>query len=104
MDYEYGYNASGANGLIEEVKSIVYAGGEDSESAAGLAKSGVKNISSVCDTYWDGQAKDKFVANLTKDANQFAEALAALQAAFETEIRNAASDYKAFDDKLIEEK
>lgn len=99
--YEYGYTAAGANALIDEVNAIVYAG---ESSAASVAKSGVSDIKTVCDDYWDGAAKDNFITNLTKDAEQFAEALQTLQTAFDTEVRNAASDYKSFDENLIIEK
>ena len=99
LDYEYGYQAAGISGLLTDVNSIVLSG---ENSAANKAINGVADIKTVCDKYWEGTAKDNFIANLTKDAQTFANALSELEKAFATEIRNAGSDYKSFDENLIE--
>ena len=103
VTYAYGYNATAVNQLIADVNSIVYAGGGegDTSSAAGLAISGVDDIKAVCDANWDGKSKDNFIINLRADAQKFANALQQLQNAFNAEIRNAAADFKSFDENLI---
>ena len=97
-DYDYGYNAKGIDTLVAEVNSIVMNG------AANMAVDKVKDIKSVCNQYWDGQAKENFVSNFEKDAKLFKTNLKKLKEAFEDEIQNAGRSFQDFDKNLIEKK
>ena len=95
-DYTFGYSAKGIDTLISEVNSIVMNG------AADMAVDNVSDIKKVCKEYWDGKARDNFVANFEKDAKLFKTNLKKLKDAFEDEIQNAGRSFQNFDKNLID--
>lgn len=96
-EFEYGYAAGGIETLLEEVKGIVLT------QAGEKAKGELLNpIVSTCENYWEGQARERYVANLKADAETFYNALTQLYSAFENEIRSAGMAYQDFDKNLID--
>lgn len=96
-EFEYGYFGSGIDDLLREVRGIVLT--QAGEKAKGEL---LDSVISACESYWEGKARERYVANLRTDAQTFYTALNQLYSAFESEIRNAGMAYKAFDENLIE--
>ncbi len=96
LDYSEGYSARGTNDLVEEIQSIVM------KQAGTAALFNLKMIDDVCDQYWEGEAKEKFLSNLKQDAKLFSERITKLCEALNTELQNTAQNYKNFDRNLIQ--
>ena len=95
LDFEYGFDAQGIENLLAEIKGCVIT------QAAGHATSELSIIRNRCDQIWEGQSKETFLAQLSKDAYKFSDALTSLYAAFEKEIVNAGFNFDNFDKNLF---
>lgn len=59
-DLQYGYDSQGVDTYLKEIKSIVLTQAAD-------ALDSTSGIKSVCESNWEGKARDDFLANLEKD-------------------------------------
>lgn len=93
-DFSYGYNSSGVESYLEEIKS----------HAIQEAKDAVLNINEIktcCESEWEGKARENFVANLAKDAQHIANQFDALYEILVKEINSLNAAMANKDETLI---
>ncbi len=93
-EMSHGYDKSGVEAYLEEIKSIVL------QDAAEKVRD-VSRIKSVCESEWEGSAREKFVENLQKDANHVALQYLALFSILQNEINSIQLAMSAKDMDLI---
>ena len=93
---QYGYDAAGVSNYLDEIKSIVLT--EASDTVKDISK-----IKTVCETEWEGKAREQFLINLQKDANHVADQYNTLYNILISEINSVQAAMANKDESLIKE-
>ncbi|MBR6948696.1 MAG: hypothetical protein IKH54_00745 [Bacilli bacterium] len=93
-DLEYGYDASGVDKYLEEIKAIALTEAKD-------AVENVDDIVKCCEDNWEGQARENFVNNLRKDAKHVGEQFVSLYNVLQGEINSVHAAMANKDEELI---
>lgn len=95
-DFEYGFEASGVEQYLSDIKS----------EYLDKAKDRVEDISGIqtcCENEWEGKARDNFISNLQKDSEHVGEQFDALYSILCSEIGSLQAAMANKDEALIEE-
>lgn len=93
-DMSYGFDQGGLEEYLEQIRSEVLQ----------IAQQDVMDISSivnVCETEWEGKARENFVVNLAADAQHVADQYGLLYNALQSEIRSLQAAMANKDETLI---
>ena len=93
-EMEYGYSQEGLGKYLESIKSEVI----DKASNAILDTSAIEN---VCNSEWEGKAKENFLTNLKKDAQHVSDSLATLYSILVSEVNSVQAAMANKDEELI---
>lgn len=94
-DMEYGYDQGGMESYLDEIET----------TALQEAKNAVEDISGiqqVCESEWEGKARENFVTNLQKDALHVSEQFTALYNILRSEVASLQAAMANKDEELIQ--
>lgn len=94
-DMSYGFDQSGIQEYLDEIKSIVLTQAVD-------AVEDISSIKSICEAEWEGRAREKFIENLQKDTKKVGEILNQLYIVLNAEINSVGSAMADKDKVLIQ--
>ncbi len=94
-ELQYGFDSEGVDSYLKEIKSIVLTQAAD-------ALDSTSGIKSVCESNWEGKARDDFLSNLKKDKDHVKEQFEELYEILDGEINQVKNAMANKDKTLIE--
>lgn len=99
MDFQsvdHGVNITGMQAYIDDINAIVL------NQVASVLRN-TSDVEAAVRNGWEGEAPEKFIANLNKAKENMVTTLQTLQTAFETELNGIKSEILDMDANLVEE-